>query len=80
MSSLEDSSLYISVDELDYQSCIDVIEHTEAIDEAKAKQKSSEITEDELKIAETEIQKITDKNIEEIDKLLANKETEIMSV
>ena len=38
------------------------------------------MTEDELKIAETEIQKITDKNIEEIDKILANKETEIMSV
>lgn len=52
----------------------------DGIDEAKAKQKSSEITEDELKVSETEIQKITDKNIEEIDKILANKETEIMSV
>ena len=52
----------------------------DGIDEAKAKQKNSEITEDELKVAETEIQKITDKNIEEIDKILANKETEIMSV
>ena len=38
------------------------------------------MTEDELKVAENEIQKITDKNIEEIDKILANKETEIMSV
>ena len=52
----------------------------DGIDEAKAKQKSSEITEDELKVAETEIQKITDKNIEEIDKILVNKENEIMSV
>ena len=52
----------------------------DGIDEAKAKQKNSEITEDELKVAESEIQKITDKNIEEIDKILANKETEIMSV
>ena len=52
----------------------------DGIDEAKAKQKNSEITEDELKSAETEIQKITDKNIEEIDKILANKENEIMSV
>ena len=52
----------------------------DGIDEAKAKQKNSEITEDELKAAETEIQKITDKNIEEIDKILTNKETEIMSV
>ena len=33
----------------------------DGIDEAKAKQKNSEITEEELKSAETEIQKITDK-------------------
>ena len=52
----------------------------DGIDEAKTKQKNSEITEDELRLAETEIQKITDKNIEEIDKILANKEKEIMSV
>ena len=52
----------------------------DGIDEAKTQQKNSEITEDELKSAETEIQKLTDKNIEQIDKILANKETEIMSV
>ena len=52
----------------------------DGIDEFKAMQKNSEITEDELKVAEGEIQKITDKNIEEIDKILQNKETEIMSV
>ena len=52
----------------------------DGIDEAKTQQKNSEITEDELKAAETEIQKLTDKSIEEIDKILANKETEIMSV
>ncbi|MBR3162944.1 MAG: ribosome recycling factor [Clostridia bacterium] len=52
----------------------------DGIDAAKTKQKNSEITEDELRIAETEIQKITDKNIEEIDKILENKEKEIMSV
>ena len=52
----------------------------DGIDEAKAAQKNSEITEDELKAAETEIQKITDKNIEEIDKIISNKETEIMSI
>ena len=52
----------------------------DGIDEFKVKQKNSEITEDELKVAEGEIQKITDKNIEEIDKILQNKETEIMSV
>ena len=52
----------------------------EGMDEAKAKQKDSEITEDELKQAENEIQKITDKNIEEIDKILEAKEKEIMTV
>ena len=52
----------------------------DGMDEAKAKQKNSEITEDELKSAETEIQKITDKYIDEIDKILADKEKEIMSV
>ena len=41
---------------------------------------NSEITEDELISAETEIQKITDKYIDEIDKILADKEKEIMSV
>ena len=52
----------------------------DGIDEAKTKQKNSEITEDELKVAETDIQKMTDKSIEEIDKILSNKENEIMSV
>lgn len=52
----------------------------DGIDEFKCKQKDSEITEDELKQAENDIQKITDKNIEEIDKILANKEKEVLSV
>ena len=52
----------------------------DGIDEFKAKQKNSEITEDELKGAEEEIQKITDKKIEEVDKILSDKEKEIMSV
>ena len=52
----------------------------DGIDDAKTKQKNGEITEDELRMAEAEIQKITDKNIEEIDKILENKEKEIMSV
>ena len=43
-------------------------------------QKDSEITEDELKTAEEDVQKITDKNVNEIDKILENKETEIMSI
>ena len=52
----------------------------DGIEEFKKMQKDSEITEDELKIAEEEIQKITDKNIAEIDNLLEKKEKEVMSV
>ena len=52
----------------------------DGMDEAKNKQKNSEMTEDELKNAENQIQKMTDKKIEEIDTLLANKEKEIMSL
>ena len=52
----------------------------DGIDEARKKQKDSEITEDELKQAEDQIQKLTDKYTEEIDKLLANKEKEILTI
>ena len=52
----------------------------EGIDEAKKAQKDSLITEDELKSAEEQIQKITDVKTAEIDKILAEKEKEIMSV
>ena len=52
----------------------------DAIDGFRKQQKDSEITEDELKVAEDEVQKITDSMIEEIDGILANKEKEVMSV
>lgn len=52
----------------------------DGIEEAKSKQKEGEMTEDELKQAENEIQKLTDKSVEEIDKILENKEKEVMSV
>ena len=52
----------------------------EGIDEYKAMQKESMITEDDLKRAEDDIQELTDKKIAEIDKILDNKEKEIMSV
>lgn len=52
----------------------------DAIDGFRKQQKDSEITEDELKVAEDEVQKITDKMVEEIDAILANKEKEVMSV
>ena len=52
----------------------------DGIEEFRRKQKDSEITEDELKQAEDQIQKLTDKYVEEIDKILAGKEKEIMTV
>ena len=52
----------------------------DAIDKAKAMQKNSEITEDDLRGAEDTAQKLTDKKIEEIDKVLADKEKEILTV
>ena len=52
----------------------------DGMDKAKAMQKEGEITEDEFKNSENEIQKLTDKNVEEIDKILGLKETEIMSI
>ncbi|MCI9001101.1 MAG: ribosome recycling factor [Clostridia bacterium] len=52
----------------------------EGIDEFKKRQKEALITEDDLRTAEEDIQKITDKKIEEIDNITANKEKEIMSV
>ena len=52
----------------------------EGIDEAKKLQKDSQMTEDELKSAEDQIQKLTDGKIAEIDKILAEKEKEVMSI
>ena len=52
----------------------------DAIDEAKEMQKNSEITEDELKTEEDQIQKLTDKNIAKIDEILQAKEKEIMNI
>ncbi len=52
----------------------------DALDEAKAMQKNSEISEDELKMAEDKIQKLTDKYVDEIDSILEKKEKEVMSI
>jgi len=52
----------------------------DGIDEARTKQKNAEMSEDELKSAEDRIQKITDGKIAEIDKILAEKEKEILNV
>ena len=52
----------------------------DGIDEFKKLQKDSSITEDDLKQAEDNIQKLTDKYVEEIDKILEGKEKEIMTL
>lgn len=52
----------------------------DGMEDVKAKQKNSEITEDEKASKEDEIQKLTDKYVAEIDKILANKEKEILNV
>ena len=52
----------------------------DGIDKAKAMQKNSEMTEDELRDAEDRIQKLTDKKIDQIDKILESKEKEILTV
>ena len=52
----------------------------DGIDEAKQLEKNSEMSEDELKDAENMIQKLTDKYVDEIEKILTNKEKEVMSI
>ena len=52
----------------------------DAIDAFKKKEKSSEITEDEMKQAEKDLQKITDESCKHLDELLAKKEKELMAV
>ena len=52
----------------------------DAVEQVKKLKKNSEITEDDQKKAEDEIQKLTDNNIKDIDKITADKEKEIMDV
>jgi len=52
----------------------------DAMDKLKTMEKKSEITEDDLKEYEKELQKVTDKRIKEIDDLTAKKEAELMAV
>ena len=52
----------------------------DAVDQIKKMKKNSEITEDDQKKAEEAIQKLTDGNIKDIDKITAEKEKEIMEV
>ncbi len=52
----------------------------DAMDKLKKMQKASEITEDDLKNGEEEVQKITDNHIKEIDKIASAKEKEVMEI
>ena len=52
----------------------------EAVEQIKKLKKNSEITEDDQKDAEEEIQKMTDKAIKDVDAIYARKEKEIMEV
>lgn len=52
----------------------------DGIDEYKSLQKNNAISEDELRNAEDDIQKLTDKYVAEIDKVANDKEKEVMSV
>ncbi|OUQ80624.1 ribosome recycling factor [Flavonifractor sp. An100] len=52
----------------------------DAMDEIKKKTKKSELTEDDQKNLEKELQDLTDKRCKEIDELTAKKEKELMAV
>jgi ribosome recycling factor len=52
----------------------------DAVETFKAQKKKSEITEDDLKDAERDLQKLTDDYIKELDKAAAKKEKELMEI
>ena len=52
----------------------------DAMDKFKKQQKSSEITEDDMKVLEKDLQKLTDDSIKQIDKLTEAKEKELFEI
>ena len=52
----------------------------DAMEMYKKQKKNSEITEDDLKDIEKDVQKITDQMIEEVDKMSAKKQEEILAI
>lgn len=52
----------------------------DAVDSFKKQQKSSDLTEDDVKDLEKDIQTITDKKIKEIDDIIKDKEKEILEI
>jgi ribosome recycling factor len=49
-------------------------------DQELKKMKGKEISEDEIKRQEDALQKLTDRNVKEIDKVIHDKEAEVMEV
>lgn len=52
----------------------------DAIDELKKQQKNNEITEDELRGLEKDVQKLTDESVKTVDEITADKEKELLEV
>ena len=52
----------------------------ETIEELRAKEKGKEISEDEMHQWQNQVQKVTDQFVEEVDKVIATKEKEIMEI
>ena len=52
----------------------------DAVEQVKKMKKNSEITEDDQRKAEEDMQKVTDKAIKQVDEIFARKEKEIMEV
>jgi len=51
-----------------------------AVDEARKMEKAGELTEDGLRDLESDVQKLTDKSVKEIDQHLERKEAEVMKI
>ena len=52
----------------------------DAVEKFKAQKKTGEITEDDLTVTEKDLQKLTDKYIDELSKVAAKKEAEIKEI
>lgn len=52
----------------------------DALDNFKKQEKASEITEDEMKMVEKDLQKLTDDSCKKIDEMLAKKEKELLEI
>ena len=59
---------------------LNIPEARDAMDKFKAQKKKSEITEDDLKIIEKDLQKLTDDYIKEVERIADEKEKELMEI